>query len=703
VVKLAIVGGGPGGLMMAHLLERFPAGLFDVTLFEATPRLGGKVLTKRFDTIPALYEAGVAELYDYSDIGLDPLKTLVQDLGLKAVPMHGHAVVLGDEILRSEHDFRRRFGVPAFRALSEFHKTCAALYSSSDYYEGHVAVDRQHPWAHRTFREVLDKIPDENARRYVEAAVRSDTATEPHLTSALNGLKNVLMDDPRYMRLYSIDGGIEKVVEGMVGGIKQTEIVSESRLVAIGRAPDGRYRLRLRNHDHTVACDFDRVVLALPHNSLSQIQFEVLPLRLAVQKHLARYDHPAHYLRVTVVFERAFWRGKIGGSYFLSDAFGGCCVYDEGLRHACEPYGVLGWLLAGNAAATLCNLGDRELIACALDSLPQPLTEGRGLFKEGRVHRWINAISGLPGGWDVQELRDRHVPAPESDPGLHLVGDYLFDCTINGVFDSAEYVSEAILSEWRQRVYTEVAEETTPALAPPTAEAGPLGSDYFDYYDGERPYEESFEEHFDETYTIDLIRTIFHRSPPYRLLDCGSANGLTLQRFARKKVDAWGIEYSPYIYARTPEAWRARNILGDVRKLPFDDGFFDFVYETCLCYLPEADLDTAISELFRVCRVGVFFGSITTDMTKEVIEAYELFEGIQTFSTLWEWSERFVRNGFRVATADLKVLQRAWKIEVEANQGDFAWYPDMESMRYCFYVKPDAPAPRANHRAVSPG
>ena len=57
------------------------------------------------------------------------------------------------------------------------------------------------------------------------------------------------------------------------------------------------------------------------------------------------------------------------------------------------------------------------------------------------MHRWINAISGLPGGWDVQELRDCHMPAPVSDPGLYLVGDYLFDCTINGVFDSAEYVS----------------------------------------------------------------------------------------------------------------------------------------------------------------------------------------------------------------------------------------------------------------------
>jgi len=88
-----------GGSEPTHLLERFPVGLFDVTLFEATARLGGKILTHRFDTIPAIYEAGVAELYDYSHIGLDPLKTLVQELGLKAIPMHGYAVVLGEETL----------------------------------------------------------------------------------------------------------------------------------------------------------------------------------------------------------------------------------------------------------------------------------------------------------------------------------------------------------------------------------------------------------------------------------------------------------------------------------------------------------------------------------------------------------------------------------------------------------------------------
>ena len=31
--------------------------------------VGGKILTRKFDTAPAMYEAGVAEIYDYSMTG----------------------------------------------------------------------------------------------------------------------------------------------------------------------------------------------------------------------------------------------------------------------------------------------------------------------------------------------------------------------------------------------------------------------------------------------------------------------------------------------------------------------------------------------------------------------------------------------------------------------------------------------------------
>src|SRR5262245_11127519 len=189
MTHIAIVGGGPGGLFSAHLLEEFCSDLCRVTLFEAGPRLGGKVSTKRFTTAPVLYEAGVAELYDYSHFGPDPVRQLVAKLGLSTVRMAGPAVILGDAILRNAHDVRRHFGAATLKALRDFHRQCRDLCGPADYYEGHWQDDNQHPWAGKTFRQVLDEIPDETARKYVEVAARSDLATEPHLTNALNGLK----------------------------------------------------------------------------------------------------------------------------------------------------------------------------------------------------------------------------------------------------------------------------------------------------------------------------------------------------------------------------------------------------------------------------------------------------------------------------------------------------------------------------------
>jgi protoporphyrinogen oxidase len=66
VPKIGIVGGGPGGLMTAYMLQKFANCPLEVTLFEASPRLGGKILTPQFESVPIRYEAGAAEFYDYS-------------------------------------------------------------------------------------------------------------------------------------------------------------------------------------------------------------------------------------------------------------------------------------------------------------------------------------------------------------------------------------------------------------------------------------------------------------------------------------------------------------------------------------------------------------------------------------------------------------------------------------------------------------
>jgi hypothetical protein len=109
---------------------------------------------------------------------------------------------------------------------------------------------------------------------------------------------------------------------------------------------------------------------------------------------------------------------------------------------------------------------------------------------------------------------------------------------------------------------------------------------------------------------------------------------------------------------------------------------------TCLPYLPENKIDEAIKELFRVCRVGLLYHGTATDMTEEVIEDYELFVGLQTFLTFSEWSDSFLRNGFELSVSDPALIDELWRIEQDADEDDWDWYPDKESMRYSFFSKP---------------
>src|SRR6201992_4544619 len=99
MLDLAIVGGGPGGLMSACYLKRKLGGLCRITIFEASNRVGGKILARQFDSAPAMYEAGVAEIYDYSMTGPDPLRELIQHFGLQNIPMDAEQALLDGELL----------------------------------------------------------------------------------------------------------------------------------------------------------------------------------------------------------------------------------------------------------------------------------------------------------------------------------------------------------------------------------------------------------------------------------------------------------------------------------------------------------------------------------------------------------------------------------------------------------------------------
>ena len=314
--------------------------------------------------------------------------------------------------------------------------------SPQEYYEADWREANNDPMADRSFYDELAQVPDQAAQRYLRTLVHSDLATEPHRTSASYGLQNYLMNDASYMRLYTIEGGIERLPQELAKQVEARMLLREP-VVRVERTQDETLRVMSRRGGTIASEEYDFVVVALPNACIPLIEWAGEALGEAMHRHCVHYDHPAHYLRISVLFREIFWESALRDSYLMLDAFGGCCLYDESSRNGCRSAGVLGWLLAGDAAMIASNHTDEQLVRRALDSVPSFLQRGRELFVEGKVHRWIGSVNGLPGGSPALDMESRHIPEL-AQRNLFAVGDYLFDSTINGVLDSADFVAEQL-------------------------------------------------------------------------------------------------------------------------------------------------------------------------------------------------------------------------------------------------------------------
>lgn len=446
--KIGIVGGGPGGLLTAYLLEQLAVIPPRITIFEASDRLGGKVQTAGFSSQAAHYEAGAAEFYDYSAIDEDPLKDLVHELGLATVPMGGATAISDGCLIETLDDLAQHVGPAGRDAYVAFDRRAKAAVSPREFYEASPADPAPRNDDQARFSQSLHGLPAP-VRRYLEHLMHSDLATEPAATSRRYGLDNYVMNDPAYMRLYCIAGGNEQLVERLAARLTAT-VRLRHRVTGVSSDPSGQLQLAWRAMTTTGQQHFDAIVLALPVEPLSRLSFAGPELAAAMGRHLAHHDHPGHYLRISMLFDRPFWRAWLRDSYCMLDAFGGCCLYDETARQPEAAHGILGWLLGGEAAQQHATLPDEQLVSLALASLPEAWRPADSQIRETRVHRWIGAVSGQPGGFTALSADCRHQPDPAGHPRLLVVGDYLFDSTLNGVLDSADYAAgwlAAMMSE----------------------------------------------------------------------------------------------------------------------------------------------------------------------------------------------------------------------------------------------------------------
>ena len=248
------------------------------------------------------------------------------------------------------------------------------------------------------------------------------------------------MNDPAYMQLYSITGGNDLLVHALACRLS-ADVRLNTKVTTVKKGRQNTLELSWNTEHGHQSEEFDAVVVALPIDPLKKLMFLDSSLASAVQNHIAHHDHPADYLRITILFEKPFWKSWLHDSYCMLDAFNGCCLYDESSRIPEAQYGVLGWLLGGTAAQEMANHSDEELISAAINSLPSHREEAKELFCEAKIHRWLGAVSAQPGGFQQRGNDAKHCPDAGTCPHLLVVGDYLFDSTLNGVLDSADYAA----------------------------------------------------------------------------------------------------------------------------------------------------------------------------------------------------------------------------------------------------------------------
>ncbi|HXY58306.1 MAG TPA: FAD-dependent oxidoreductase [Methylocystis sp.] len=660
--RVAIIGGGPGGLFSAWHLEAKAGDACEIEIYESSERIGGKICTGQMAGIGP-YEIGVAEIYDYSRLGPDPLRDLIEnELKLDIRHIEGGPCVLDGKLMLTVDEIGEHFGALAESEARRFRERCAKMLSPEAYYLSAIENDNAHPWQRLSGHELLDReIDDEAARRYARVMAHSDVAAPPHLTNGLNLLKNVLMDVDGYMDIFSVVGGNEQIVQRLADQLT-ARINLNAHVRAVEPLSDGTYRLDMLVNGFAESTVADYVVFAVPLSAISMIGLRSETLRQTVDRHIGYFDRPAHYLRATLAFKRPFWRERIDKHWWMMDAFDGVCVYDESARQELGPFGVLSFLIAGNAALSLANVSDERIEHMCLDALAPVFPEAPDLIVNRRVHRWMASVNAMPGGARARRRVENHRPNAERLPGVLIVGDYLFDSTLNGVMDSADTATDIIVADLLKTRHA--ARKASSAPGETARRCGVL------------------QQFFDAATLADMLATAFGIEKGARILQFGSESGELVTALRALGFDAYGFEFDVDLAHGGGE----RNLVGECPDLPFDAQFFDVTIETGLCRTPPEHLEETIASLARVTRRGLFLGSITADMPLDLVDRYDLLDGIETFGSRWDWADRLHVHGFAHALMQSERLDRVWRRAIEAGAGAGHWCEDTEGVLYCFYT-----------------
>src|SRR6185437_3517069 len=101
----------------------------------------------------------------------------------------------------------------------------------------------------------------------------------------------------------------------------------------------------------------------------------------------------------------------------------------------------------------------------------------------------------------ARDVMTNHRPDPKQHPGLVVVGDYLFDSTLNGLLDSSDAATDIIVTEM-MRLRRARGQGGAPG-------SGRIGRNYFENYRGLGPYSEVWSHFSDPGYLMEQIGIVW--------------------------------------------------------------------------------------------------------------------------------------------------------------------------------------------------
>jgi monoamine oxidase len=373
---VAIIGGGIAGLTALWHLTR--AGV-DARIYEARPRLGGRMFTHR--------------------------------------PADGVPMEIGGQLVNTDHDdmhkLTKAFGIGLIDRKGDAHRTIvlangavvstAALAEALRPIAAQIALDsdRLDKAYERTARELdrlsisgyldkhADKLPQPWVRQLMEATSRTEYGVEPGQASAIELVFNLpTVDGERVDVLshsderYLIEGGSGSLISAMQAKLSD-RIETGKRLLRIDAHGAGS---RLTFLDGT-SVTAGAVIVAVPAPLMRQIDFRV-PLPPLWRRFIAEVDL-GYNEKVQAVMTSRPWEGPMGrgGELWQTDASAGAALgWDGGIRPATDAGSVWTWFLGGDEV-TAADSMDANQLARRFAAMAEGGVPGFGAAMSGVVRR----------------------------------------------------------------------------------------------------------------------------------------------------------------------------------------------------------------------------------------------------------------------------------------------------------------------------